>query len=314
MNFHFLVADQMDDSLFPSLENSGFSYDYLPAIDRRGIKKVIADYDGLIIRSKTFVDDDLLSGDIRLRVVCRAGAGIDNLDIDAIQSRNIHIINAPEGNKDAVAEHCIALLLNLFNNINRADSQVRQGIWEREGNRGIELKNKTVGIIGYGNMGSAFAERLKGFGCRIIAYDKYKEGFGDEVVEEVSLEGIFAAADVVSLHVPLTSETRFWLDEAFINNFRKSFYLLNTARGEIVSFKTIAEALKSGKIAGAALDVLENEKLTKMTTEQKLNFEYLVQSDRVIFTPHVGGWTFESYERINEVIIEKLNKWVDNLT
>jgi D-3-phosphoglycerate dehydrogenase len=314
MIFHFLVADQMHNSLFPLLESSGFTYDYLPAIDREGIKKIIANYDGLIIRSKTFVDDDLLGQDIKLKVLCRAGAGIDNLDIDAIQSRNIHIINAPEGNKDAVAEHCMALLLNLFNNIIRADSEVRQGIWEREGNRGIELKNKTVAIIGYGNMGSAFAERLRSFGCKIIAYDKYKKGFGDEIVEEVSLDTVFNTADVISLHIPLTSETRSWIDTAFINKFKKPVYLLNTSRGEIISFRTIAEAMKVGKIAGAALDVLENEKLANLTPEQKLYFNRLVHSGRVIFTPHVGGWTIESYQRINEIIIEKLKSWLSNLT
>lgn len=314
MNFHFLVADQMHDSLFPLLKSSGFTYDYLPAIDREGIKKIIARYEGLIIRSKAFVDDNLLEKASKLRVICRAGAGIDNLDVQAIKSRNIHIINAPEGNKDAVAEHCIALLLNLFNNVIKADGEVRKGIWDREGNRGIELRNKTVGIIGYGNMGSAFAERLKSFGCRIIAFDKYKNGFGDEIVEEVGLETIFDHADVVSLHIPLTTETRFWIDAAFINKFKKPFYLLNSARGEIIAFRTIAEAIKSGKIKGAALDVLENEKLANMTVDQEKHFKCLINSGRVIFTPHVGGWSFESYQRINEVIIKKMKDWLHNLT
>lgn len=310
MPMRFLIADKIHESLLPALEDLGIGYDYLPDITKKQLKQSIGNYEGLIIRSKVFVDEHILSSAPKLQVVCRAGAGIDNLDVEALEARNIRIINAPEGNKDAVAEHCLGLLLNLFNNINHGDKQIRQGIWDREGNRGIELKNRTVGIIGFGNMGSAFAERLVGLGCRVIAYDKYKSDFGTGSVEEVKLEDIQQHSDVISLHVPLTSETKFFINEDFIEKLQRPVYLINTSRGEIISMKTIVNGLKSSKIAGAALDVLENEKLDQMTAEQIHFFNKLKDLENVIFTPHVAGWSRESYIRINEVMIQKLKEWL----
>ncbi|MGK7389699.1 MAG: NAD(P)-dependent oxidoreductase [Candidatus Cyclobacteriaceae bacterium M2_1C_046] len=311
MSLNFLIADEMHESLFPLLKETGIAFDFKPQISRNEIKEKLHAYDGLIIRSKTRVDAELLADADKLKVVCRAGAGIDNLDEDILRERNIYIINAPEGNRDAVAEQCIGMLLNLFTRICLADRQVRDHIWDREGNRGIELKGKTVGIIGYGNMGSAFAERLRSFGCKILAYDRYRKEIGDKQVKEASLEEIFEQVDVLSLHIPLTNETKGWINSEFISNFRKNIFMLNTSRGEVLPFKDLVEALKSGKVKGAALDVLENEKLDKLSKEQYSYFQFLTSSENVLLTPHVAGWTIESYRRINEVLIEKLKKWID---
>lgn len=310
MALKFFIVDEMHESLFPLLTEIGITYEFEPLIKRDEIIQRINAYDGLIIRSKTKVDAELLANADKLKVICRAGAGIDNIDEDIIKEKNIHVINAPEGNRDAVAEHCIGMLLNIFSRICLADRQVRNQVWERENNRGIELKGKTVGIIGYGNMGSAFAERLKSFGCKILAYDCYKTGYVDDQVIEGNLEDLFEHTDVLSLHIPLTKETKGWINTDFISNFRKNIYILNTSRGEVLRFKDLVAGLESGKVIGAALDVLENEKLNQLTQEQNSFFKYLVSSENVLLTPHIAGWTIESYRRINEVLIEKLKKWL----
>jgi D-3-phosphoglycerate dehydrogenase len=197
-------------------------------------------------------------------------------------------------------------MLNLLNNIRQSDRQVREKIWDREGNRGLEIMHQTVGIIGYGNMGSSVAKRLESFGGRIIAYDKYKSNFGTEKVEEVSFEQLCEETDILSFHIPLTDETRFYVDDAFINSFKKNIYLINTARGEIMKIATLLKHLKSGKIRGAGLDVLENEKMKTLSEEQDKVMAELFEMDNVIFTPHVGGWTHESYIKINETLVRKI--------
>jgi D-3-phosphoglycerate dehydrogenase len=229
-----------------------------------------------------------------------------------MRAKNIEIVNAPEGNRDALGEHMIGMLLCLFNKINLGDAQVRQGIWDREGNRGVELKNKTIGIIGYGFMGQSFVKRLASFDCNILVYDKYKRFFGDNFIKEVSLERIFEEADILSLHIPLTAESRHMVNEDFLYNFKKSIYFLNSARGELAKLTTLQRGLESGKILGAVLDVLENEKLNKLTTEQSQAFNYLKSSDKVLFTPHVAGWTHESYVRINEVLTSKIKDFINS--
>ncbi len=228
------------------------------------------------------------------------------------EQKHIVVFHAGKGNRDAVAEHAIGMLLGLFNNILKADREVRKGIWDREGNRGVELMNKTVEIIGYGNNGSATAKRLSGFGCKVLAYDKFRDNYGDQFAEESSLEKIVANADILSLHIPLTDETRYLIDEDFIEKFEKQFYLLNLSRGEIVKLSAVVAGLKSGKIKGACLDVLENEKLKTLNSEQQESFDYLVSSDKVVLTPHIGGWTHESYYRINEVLMRQIGEWVNN--
>lgn len=296
----------MHESLLPMLENAGFAPDYLPYITRAEILDVLQDYEVMIVRSKTPIDEVLLSRATNLRILARAGAGTDQVDMAVLQARNIALINAPEGNRDAVGEHAIGMLLALVNKLMQADAQVRQKIWQREANRGYELMGKTVGIIGYGHMGQSFAKRLSGFGCRVLAYDKYKSDFSDIYVTEAPLGQLWQEAEVLSLHIPLTHETRGWINTDFFNRFVHPIWFVNTARGEIVPFSSLREVLQSGQLMGACLDVLEQEKLDKLTATQAADFEWLVQQPNVIFSPHVAGWTYESYERINRVLVDKL--------
>jgi D-3-phosphoglycerate dehydrogenase len=301
-----LIADEMHPSLFAMLDDAGYTYEYQPKITRTGLLEQLAPFEGLIIRSKTTVDEELLAQAPNLRYIGRAGAGLDLIDLDATAQRNIAVFHAGEGNRDAVAEHVVGMLLVLLANILKADREVRQGIWDREGNRGYELGSLTVGIVGYGNNGRATARRLSGFGCRVLAYDKFLTNYGDEFAQEATMEQLMTEADVLSLHIPLTNETRMLINDSFIETLAKPVYLINIARGEIASLSAIVRGLESGKIRGACLDVLENEKLNKLTPEQQTAFDYLRQSDKVILTPHVAGWTHESYVRINEVLVRQL--------
>ncbi len=303
-----LIADEMHPSLLPMLTEAGFSFQYQPTLTRAGILAQIGPYAGLIIRSKTTVDEALLAHAPNLRYIGRAGAGLDLIDLEAVSRRNIQVFHAGAGNRDAVAEHTVGLLLSLLANITRADRDVRQGIWDREGNRGYELGSLTVGIIGYGNNGRATARRLTGFGCRVLCRDKSLTNYGDDFATAVSMETIRAESDVISLHVPLADDTRGWINADFIAQMTKPFYLLNIARGEIVVLADVVQGLESGKIRGAGLDVLENEKLATLTPAQQTTFDYLRQSARVVLTPHVAGWTHESYVRINEVLVRQLRE------
>ena len=301
-----MIADEMHDSVLRLLKDIGVTPIYKPTITRLEIIEEIAFHDVLFIRSKTKVDQELLQHASKLQVVGRAGAGIDNLDETYLAQRGIEIINAPEGNRDAVAEQTVGMLLSLFHNIVKAHLEVIAKKWDREGNRGIELAGKTVGIIGYGNMGSALAQRLSVFGCTVLAYDKYRDFYGDQYCSAVSMEEIYKSAEILSMHVPLTDETRGWVNNAFFNNFQKPIYFLNLARGEVVSLNALKTALEEKKVLGAALDVLENEKLTTLDDEQSKIFDYLCQSSNVIMTPHIGGWSQESYFKINKVLVQKL--------
>ncbi len=304
-----LIVDEMHPSLVEMLDADGWKYEYAPGLKRNEILEAVGSYEGLMIRSKTVVDKEFLERAPKLKFIARAGAGLDLIDIPAVEARGIALFHAGEGNRDAVGEHVLGMLLGLFNNIIRADRQVRQGIWDREGNRGVELMGKTVGLIGYGNNGSATGKRLSGFGCRVLAYDKYKKNYGDANASEASLEQILDEADIVSLHIPLTEESFHLVDESFTSRMKKPFYLVNAARGEVADLSAVVAGLESGKVKGACLDVLENEKLGKLTPAQQEVYDYLVKSDRVVLTPHVGGWTHESYVRINEVLCRQIRDW-----
>lgn len=301
-----LIIDQMHDSITTLLHEAGFAYDYRPEITRAEIIQTAAAYEGMIVRSKTTINAEIIEAAPRLRVIGRAGAGLDQLDMEVISARGIEVVNAPEGNRDALAEHAMALLLGLLNKVATADREVRAGTWDREGNRGYELMGKTVGIIGFGYMGQAFARRLQSFGVRVIAYDKYRQMTDTTLAVPVSLEELFAETDILSLHVPLTSETEAYYNAAFFAQFAKPLWLLNTARGGILDLQALIAGLDSGQIRGAALDVLENEKVHKLSPEQQQRFDLLRAREEVLFTPHVGGWTYESYRKINEVLVEKL--------
>ena len=303
-----LIIDEMHLSIIPLLEKEGFEVDYRPEIKREGIMEIVMEYEGLIIRSKTPMDRPLLESATRLKFIGRAGAGLEKIDLEYLKEKEIHLFHAAEGNKDAVGEQAIGMLLALFNHIGKADQEVRKGIWKREENRGEELQGKTVGIIGYGNMGSALAKKLSGFDVRILAYDKFKSGFGNAYVEEVDFHTILEGSDVLSLHVPLTPETKNFLTLEVLKQFSKPFYLINTARGEIISFETLNQALDLGILKGAVLDVLENEKFNTYTVEQKVSFEQLAARENVIFSPHIAGWTRQSYIKINEVLVAKIKE------
>lgn len=301
-----LIIDPMHNSIFAMLQEIGWEGIDVSDKDIASIKPLINQYEGLFVRTRTRVDEQLLGTKPNIKFVARAGAGLDNIDLDFLQKQNIKVLHASEGNRDAVGEYAIGALLSLLRNIPRADAEVRQSIWLREENRGEELMGKTVGIIGYGNMGKAFARRLSGFGCKVLAYDKYKQNISDEWVREASLENIFEESDILSLHIPLTHETRAMLNSEFIGRFKKPFILVNTARGEIVKLSTLASEVETGKIRGAALDVLENEKLTSLSDEQRKAFIFLTQKRNVIFTPHIAGWTYESHYKINQILVQKL--------
>jgi D-3-phosphoglycerate dehydrogenase len=310
---NILVVDEMHPSLLPMLSAKGIQAEYKPTIQRKEILDSIAPFDGVIIRSKTVIDEEFLAKAPNLKFVGRAGAGLDQMDLEAIRKRNIHIFNAPEGNRDAVAEHAITMLLCLFNNILQADKQVRDKVWRREANRGIELGGKKVALIGYGNTGKAFARRLAGFNCQVLAYDKYLTDYSDTYAREASMEQIFKEADILSLHIPLTTETHALVNREFINRFAKKIFIINTARGEIISLTDLAQAIESGKLRGACLDVLENEKLNTLSATQEQAFDYLSHIPNVVFTPHVAGWTHESYVRINEVLVEKISNYINSI-
>lgn len=301
-----LIIDPMHPSIFEMLEAMGWKGVDVSAKSIDDIRPLVSHYEGLFVRTRTRVDARLLGNSPSLKFVARAGAGLDNIDLPFLEQFNIKVVHASEGNRDAVGEYTIGALLSLLRNIPRAHSEVRNEIWLREENRGEELMGKTVGIIGYGNMGQAFAKRLAGFSCQVLAYDKYKKNYADGFAQEATLDALMTEVDILSLHIPLTEETRGMLDQDFLNRFRKRIILVNTARGEIISLATLAQAIHSGKLRGVVLDVLENEKLTLLTTEQREAFNYLKDQPTVLFTPHIAGWTFESHSKINQILVQKL--------
>jgi len=302
-----LVIDPMHESLFSMLNEIGWEADYQPKITREEIKAIHTQYAGLIVRSKTPIDRDLLGQNPTLKFIGRAGAGLDNLDLEYLSRKGIHVLHASEGNRDAVGEHAVGMLLSLLRNIPKSDNEVKQSTWDREGNRGEELMGKTVGIIGYGNMGQALAKRLSGFGCTVLAYDKYKTSFSDDFCREVDMPTLFSETDILSLHIPLTPETKMLVNTEYLKQFKKKIILINTARGEIVSLTDIATALDEGYVRGAALDVLENEKLSTLTPLQASAFNSMRKKTNVLFTPHIAGWTFESHIKINVALVDKIN-------
>lgn len=304
-----LSLDSNHHSLLETLREKGYHCDEDEHSTKEEIMAKLADYDVLIIRSRFKLDKTFLDAGTNLKCIARAGAGMENIDVEYAESKGIRCVHAPEGNRDAVGEQAIGMLLALMNNLCRADREVRNGTWKREENRGYELQGKTVGIIGYGNMGSAFAQRLRGFDVRVLAYDKYKSGFGNEFVAESTLEEIFANADVLSLHIPLTEETRYLVDDSFLAQFKKPIWLINTARGKVLDTAALVRAIEKAHVRGACLDVLEYESVSF----EKLDaaslpepFQYLIRSEKVILSPHIAGWTFESHRKIAEALARKI--------
>lgn len=306
MKRNILIVDDIDPIFIERATKLGYNCNYQPLIKLDEVLPIIGNYIGLVIRSKFKVNKEFLDVATKLRFICRAGAGMDNIDVPYTEQKHITLINAPEGNMDAVGEHAIGLLLALMNNFLVADGEIRNGVWKREANRGYELKGKTVGIIGYGHMGKSFATKLLGFDVDVIAYDKYKTGFSDMYVTEVSMEQIVKKSDILSLHIPLTKETLNLVNEEYLFHFKKPIFLLNTSRGKIVDTMAVLNAIKQGKVLGAGLDVLETEKFPALAEEPWYN--ELRKSGKVILTPHVAGWTYESYKKISEVMADKLSE------
>jgi D-3-phosphoglycerate dehydrogenase len=289
------------------IDKSGCEVVYIPdALTKHEIN--LSAYIGLIVRSKK-VTAQIIDRMPNLKFIGRVGAGLENIDVTYAESKGVQCFNSPEGSRHTVGEHAVGLLLSVMNKISKADAEVKNGIWDRDNNWGIEIKDKTIGIIGYGNMGSAFAEKISGFGVKVIAYDKYKFNYSDEFVQEAKMEQLFEECDIFSLHVPLTEETRFMVNSEYLNEFKKNIFLINTARGKVLETNDLVQAIESGKILGAGLDVLEYEK----SAFEKLDIEnlpeslkYLFNSDKVVLTPHVAGWTHESYYKLAKVIFEKV--------
>ncbi|MDQ2793711.1 MAG: phosphoglycerate dehydrogenase [Bacteroidota bacterium] len=303
-----LIVDEMHPSLQPLLQSIGIEIDYQPSLTAAEVPAALAaqPYEGLVVRSKLRVTADLLAHDPQLRYVARAGAGTDNIDTDAMAAASVTLLNAPEGNRDAVGEFAVGLLLGLLRNIVRADHEVRQGQWRREASRGTEIGGKTIGLLGYGHMGRAFAQRLGAFGCTLLAHDSNPAVTTDGHATLVPLAELQARADVLSLHIPYSPANHHLVDAAFLAGFAKSIWVMNTARGEVVDQAALVQALRAGTVRGAALDVLDNEKLSSLSPAQQATFDFLKTAPNVVLTPHVGGWSFESYARINEVLVEKI--------
>jgi D-3-phosphoglycerate dehydrogenase len=304
-----LFIDSNHPGLHETLQEAGITCDLNYHWTQQKIEQHLPEYDGIVIRSRIRLTRELIDKGKRLRFIARAGAGMENIDVAYAESIGVRCLHSPEGNKDAVAEHALGMLLALFNNLCRANRQVREGQWIREGNRGIELMGKTIGLIGYGNTGKAFAQRLSGFSMHVIAHDKYKNNFSDSYVTEVSLDTLFKESDIVSLHLPLTSETQYYANTDFFENFSKAVYVVNTSRGKVLNTESLVHCLETGKVKGACLDVLEYES-TSFEALERSNlpgpFQYLIDSEKVMLSPHIAGWTYESNEKIARVLAAKI--------
>lgn len=314
MDIKILHIDSNNPLLWEQLQQAGFHNEADFISSKEVIEDKIKDYHGIVIRSRFKIDKTFIDKATNLQFIARVGAGLESIDCDYAIARNIALIAAPEGNRNAVAEHALGMILSLFNKLNQADAEIRKGQWNRESNRGHELDGKTVGIIGYGNMGKAFAKKLRGFDVEVICHD-ILPNVGDANAKQVTLEELQQKADLLSLHIPWTPETDKMVNANFIASFSNPFWLINTSRGKNVVTADLVQALESGKILGAGLDVLEYEKLSFETLFNDKNtpeaFDYLLKSSKVLLSPHIAGWTFESHERLAQVIVDKIKLLYD---
>lgn len=303
-----LVVDDIHEIFHQLMKANGHEVFEDLTISKDELIQEIKNHDALVVRSKFFIDEEILSAMNKDFIIARAGAGMDNIDEKIALDKGIKLINAPEGNRDAVAEHVLGMLLNYARNINKADAEIRNGIWLREENRGFELKGKTFGIIGYGNTGRALARKLSGFEVKVIAYDKYLSNFSDDYVTEVTINELQEQSDIISLHIPLSSETSHSINKQFFDSLLKKPFVINTSRGKVTKTSDLLEAIKTGKVLGAALDVLENEQFNNLQSSDLEWYNELISSKKVILTSHIAGWTKESYYKISEVLAQKLLK------
>lgn len=303
-----LIVDDVHEIFHQLMKANGHEVFEAFDLSKEELIKNISEYDALVVRSKFFIDKPIIDAMKNNFIICRAGAGMDNIDEEYAESKNIILLNAPEGNRDAVAEHVIGMLLGYARNISKSDSEIRNGIWLREENRGFELKGKTIGIIGYGNTGKALAKKLSGFEVKVIAYDKYLSNYSDDYISQVSINELKEQSDIISLHIPLTSETSHYIDLDFINSLSKKPFIINASRGKVIKTSDLLAGIKNGKLLGAALDVLENEHINNLDGVDKEWFNELINLQKVLLTSHIAGWTVESYYKISEVLAQKLLK------
>lgn len=310
MSNKVLISDFVHGDMIPGLESLGYESDYQPNISLAEVHAVIQDYVGIIVNSKVKMSADLMDKAPHLRFIGRLGSGLEIIDLEHAEKKGIKVFNSPEGNRNAVAEHAVALILNLANNIRRGDKEVRSRIWDRESNRGIELESKTLGIIGFGHTGSSLATKFQNWGMDILVYDKYREGIEMEYdfVKSVSLRELQQQSDVISLHLPLTSETKFLINRNFLSSCKKNMILINTSRGAVVNTADLLEYLENKHISAAGLDVYENEKPLSYSVDEQVMYEKLFNLENVILTPHVAGWTHLSLLKITKVLLKKISK------
>lgn len=307
--FKVLFIDTVHPILKEMFVEKGFICEEVSQLTPKEVLQKAVSCQGIIIRSRIKIDKQFIDQAQELKFIGRVGAGMENIDVEYAKAKGIQCFNSPEGNRDAVAEHAMGMLLSLMNNICRANKEVREGKWLREKNRGIEISGKTVGIIGVGNMGTAFAQRLAGFNVQVLGYDKYKAGYSSQFIRETKMEEIFEKADIVSLHVPLTQETEYLANDKFFSSFKKNIWIINTSRGKVVNSDDLVKNIEAGKIMGAALDVLEYEKFSfEEIAPENLSpsLLYLTKSDKVIFTPHIAGWTHESNIKLSQILADKI--------
>lgn len=309
-SYHVAFIDTVHPVLWDELSKLGIQCTDLTHLKHEETVALLPQYNGLVIRSKFLINEQLLKDNPQLKFIARSGSGLENIDIAFAQKQNVQIFNSPEGNKVAVAEHIIGMLLAMFNNLKKADQEVRDGIWDREGNRGLELSNKTVGIIGYGVMGKEFAKKLVGFDCEVIAYDKFKSGFSDDFATEVSLSELQKKADVISLHVNYLPDNLHMINKNFWNNCAKNVYFINSSRGKCVYTADLLDAIRNKKVLGACLDVLEQESIAFDNDFKDQMMQELIQNEAILFSPHIAGWTQESYYKLSWYLAQKIKDFI----
>lgn len=305
-----LITDGVHELLLDGLKRLGYEIDYHPNIKLQEVRQIVAQYQGMVINSKILVDRQMLDSAINMKFVARLGSGMEIVDLGYAKEKDVAVFSAPEGNRNAVAEHALGMLLSLANNLNRCDHEVKNFYWDREKNRGFEIMGKTIGLIGFGNTGMAFAQKLRGMGMKVLAYDKYKldTPFPLDFVQAASLSDLKKESDIISFHLPLTDETIDYVDQDFVEECKKGVIFINTSRGKVIPTDILISGLENGSIGGACLDVFENEKPNTFSEKERSKFEQLYRFENVILSPHVAGWTIQSKQRLAEVLLNKIKK------